>query len=515
MSSTRRWLLKGAGAALAIPVLPSLLRGRAAEAAAAGVKKNFVFIGTHHGGAWPENMLPIMPAPSTESMSYAGRVIRRAPLAASDGPGGTRTLSPILVGAPGTLPDSLVSKMFVLRGLDVPFYLAHHDGGYLGNFATGGNDTANASAARPTIDQIMAWSPSFYSDLGGVTQRSVVFGVPCSFDHSSPAARTGPIQALGPTGISLTNLFDALFPAAHPTARAPIVDRVLDSYRALRNGPRISQADKLRLDDHLERIAELQRRLGTVVACTYPPPPVSPYSRASYATALGGPGFVQHHEAQEAWFDVLTDLLVAAFSCGLTRVAAGVVGINFVDAVPNSEWHQGVAHRAREPDGVQQGVLASAYRSFFQAVLLKFAQKMEAVTTADGKTLLDQSLVVWSQECGIITHHSRDCAVVGFGGAGGALRTGQICDYRNLDLAFDRQETHLLLHPGLLWHQWLGTALQAMGIPKSEYEQPATNPGYPDFKYMDRPGSFDITPEAAYPEIVWSSAGEILPYLGA
>ena len=121
----------------------------------------------------------------------------------------------------------------------------------------------------------------------------------------------------------------------------------------------------------------------------------------------------------------------------------------------------------------------------------------------------------WSQECGIITHHSRDCAVVGFGGAGGALRTGQICDYRNLDLAFDRQETHLLLHPGLLWHQWLGTALQAMGIPKSEYEQPATNPGYPDFKYMDRPGSFDITPEAAYPEIVWSSAGEILPYLGA
>ena len=56
--------------------------------------------------------------------------------------------------------------MNVIAGLDVPFYLAHHTGGHLGNFArndgNGGDGALAQSNPRRTLDQIMAWSNSFY-----------------------------------------------------------------------------------------------------------------------------------------------------------------------------------------------------------------------------------------------------------------------------------------------------------------------------------------------------------------
>ena len=67
------------------------------------------------------------------------------------------------------LTAALVAKMNVLCGLDVPFYIAHNTGLHLGNYArndgNGGDGKAVQAFPRPTIDQIMAWSPSFYRDL--------------------------------------------------------------------------------------------------------------------------------------------------------------------------------------------------------------------------------------------------------------------------------------------------------------------------------------------------------------
>ena len=60
--------------------------------------------------------------------------------------------------------------------------------------------------------------------------------------------------------------------------RPPVVDRILDSYKRLRNGSkRLSQEDKARLDQHINAVAELQRRLETTVAagCQVPARPTS------------------------------------------------------------------------------------------------------------------------------------------------------------------------------------------------------------------------------------------------
>jgi len=95
-----------------------------------------------------------------------------------------------------------VSRLNVLRGFDIPFSIAHHTGGHLGNFARNdGNDAEGKQMQAhpwPTIDDVMAWSPRFYQQPAQVRQRVVVTGDrrDYSWTYSNPAARSGAIQPL-------------------------------------------------------------------------------------------------------------------------------------------------------------------------------------------------------------------------------------------------------------------------------------------------------------------------------
>ena len=84
-------------------------------------------------------------------------------------------------------------------------------------------------------------------------------------------------------------------------------------------------------------------------------------------------------------------------------------------------------------------------------------------------------------------------------------------DYRNLakPLAIG---ANIQEPTGVPYRQWLGTALQAMGVPRSEYEREGEFGGYGD-PYMEGdeyyPFPMQIVPQ------VNSLAGEVLPFLQA
>ena len=84
-----------------------------------------------------------------------------------------------------------------------------------------------------------------------------------------PGVTTGSIENVRGYASSL-ELFNKIFvppTTGGPAPRAPIVDRVLENYKRLRNGNRrLSAADRQRLDDHMARIAELQRKLTATVS---------------------------------------------------------------------------------------------------------------------------------------------------------------------------------------------------------------------------------------------------------
>ena len=100
--------------------------------------------------------------------------------------------------------------------------------------------------------------------------------------------------------------------------------------------------------------------------------------------------------------------------------------------------------------------------------------------------------------------------VVTAGSAGGFLRTGNYCDYRNPALvsnAGEQGNKTVEIFGGLLWQQWLGTALQSMGLARADYERNGLG-GYPGAVKFVGPTYTKI-----YPDDVWSVAGEPLPYL--
>jgi hypothetical protein len=503
-------LLRGAcGFSLAIPFLPSLLDQKDAKAGALA-RKRFVALGTNHGAIWQQNMYPV-DGVLTQTSQYAGHAVRRGDLALEVSNGVAR-LSPVLSGSSSVFTSTLASKMNVLRGLDVTFYLAHHRGGHLGNYAENDGNGTDGSATQqqhiPTIDQVLAWSPSFYSDLSTILERSLVIGGNgMSANWSSPSTKSGEVQNISPENDSLT-LFNRIFvPEEDPSSvRPPIVDRVLEDYKRLRNGNRrLSSADRQRLDDHIDRLDELQRKLNVQVSCGDIEPPTSSSTDEWQSSSYG-----IDPVAQTRFWQLHNDVVAAAFACDTSRIATMFATDIFSDYV--GDWHQDVAHQAHFPDGMDQEVISAAHQRFFEGVFLDLVAKLDAIPDVEG-TVLDNTLVQWTQESGCATHDPIELPVVTAGGAGGFFTTGNYADYRNLSSPAHQAngDSAVNSHTGLVYNQWLGNVLQSMGLDRSEYET-GDHGGYglvvlgteTWYAGYDRYGTAEL-----------SAMSEILPFIGA
>jgi hypothetical protein len=465
---TRRQMLVGAGGALlALPVLPSLLSKTAYGQDPVYTRKpRLYWLCTDHGAAFETSMFPAPALAATKQALFADHEIGSGALT-STVEGQNRVLSPILSADSSRFSEALLAKMNVLYGLDVPFYIAHNTGQHLGNYArndgNGGDGGAVQAFPRPTIDQIMAWSPSFYDDLSSIRERAMIMSSrPVSWNYSDPENRGGSIDNVRGYDSSKA-LFDKIFVPEDtgPAPRPPIVDKVLESYKNLRNGNRrLSAADKQRLDDHMARIAELQRKLSAKASCGDVAMPTDE-ARDHYGnTAEDAIKYGQ------LWNEVVT----AAFVCGTSRI--GVLGYGSTDrfVAYGGDWHQEVAHQWQLPD--KQEIIKQSYQKVFDGIFLDLAAKLD-IEEAPGMTYLDNSLLVWTQECGMSTHDSVTIPVVTFGSAAGYFKTGLLADYRrigNPNSTYDPMAGGKQ-YLGLLYNQFLATVLQAMGVPPSEFER--------------------------------------------
>ena len=508
---TRRQVLRGAsGFALGLPFLPSLVPGRAwAQETSFDPGKRFVAIMSFHGGVLEKDMFPEQSQLSHSETLYPGMDIRRGTLSRTVS-GSNASLSTVLTAPADRLTDGLVGKMNVLFGLDIPFYIAHHTGGHLGNYARNDGNGADGQALNqrhmPTIDQLMAWSPSFYPDLSNITTRSIISGSfsRFSWNWSNPSTRGGNIQEV-PAEYDLRAMFrrafvpdEAMDTEEQAAARPPVVDRVLDAYRSLRqSNRRMSADDRQRLDDHMDRLSELQRRLNTA--------PVRLATCEGFSTpTVDNSQFEQFHEQ-------LNETIAAAFLCGTSRIAVVGVWESTYNRYPG-DWHQEVAHQWYTP-GPQQR-LVQVNQQVFERIFTDLAYRLD-VEESPGQTVLDSSLLSWSQESGVVTHDARALPVITAGSAGGFLNTGLYCDYRNrrpssILGASSLVDTDNGYYTGLLYNQWLATVLQAMGLPRSEWQDVphngSTGYGYPQ-----------VSPEYSQTHVsgVVDNASDILPFLRA
>jgi hypothetical protein len=469
----RQFLVTASGFTLALPVLSSLCVKKAYGADPIFVRRpRLYWLTTNHGAAIESAFFPsASPLTNTQTLFDDHSVAAGALGGTSaDGYPGNTLLSPILRAPSNLLSARRITQLNVMRGIDIPFGIGHHTGGHLGNYARndglGGAALEVQSEPRPTIDQLLAWSRSFYDDVSAVRERALVMGTrEISFGFSNPSQATGSVQSIRGAASSL-DLFNRIFvPAATPqVARVPVVDRVLESYKRLRNGNRrLSGGDRQRLDDHMDRLAELQRKLNTAF----------PTSCSSVNTPTDDSALHTSRDPADAtrYAQLYNEVVAAAFICGSSRIA--VLGLadeqRFVDFA--GDWHFDVAHYWLDP--VKQDLIARSYQRIFESVFLDMAARLDT-EEADGSSYLDNSLLVWSQESGMSTHDPLSLPIVTAGSAAGFFRTGLSLDYRrvgNPDSRFQPLVSADATYAGLLYNQFLANVLRSMGMPAAEFER--------------------------------------------
>ena len=485
----RRMFMRGAGGAvLAIPFLPSLTsKAFAQDAPPPPVGKCFFAVSTEHGDLWNGNLYP-SDALFDQTLPYAGRDVRYGRLPSNPDQNGNVAWSPVLTASARKMTPALAAKFNVLRGLDIPYRISHHFGGYLGNFA--GNETGilpnicGPGFAVPTIDQVMAYSPSFYTEADlteKMTQRAFcVAGQQGSTCHISQTF-TAPSAGVG--SVVRQRAFDQnqslhryLFqPAsAYHGIDTTIIDRVKTSFDMVKRHPRLSQGDRRRLDQHVESMFEIERKVQVAAAAQNAP------ARPGTDSDL----YLRHHSfphdpvENALYCDLMTDVIALGFSTGVSRIGTWSNYVRFSDQLIN-DWHGQVGHSGFGAS-VAQHWAVTYNQGTFEHILVNLAAKLDAIATHDGRTLLDHSVLMQNSEAGQVTHHSGcvNYPVVMAGGGGGFFNTGLFVDfsnqnrvYRDLSGVLDVKPGMALESPGLLYNQFLANVLLAMGLPPAEWER--------------------------------------------
>jgi len=344
---------------------------------------------------------------------------------------------------------------------------------------------------------------------GSATNNEVSWG------YSSPSQQQGDIVPLLNARSSLT-LFQDMFKPASGSDRSPVVDRVLENYRQLRDGAfgdarRLSAVDRQRLDDHMDRLHELERRLTVESTCKDLPTPLIDADRSHGGYGSRG----RDLSAVREWHQLYNDVIVAGFMCNSTRVATVSSWHPWSNVSDGPcEWHQDVAHQTSlgnpENPSSQQLAMADAQQRFFEGVFLDLANKLN-IEEAFGRTYLDNSLLVWTQESGQLPHAGYSIPVITAGSASGFFNTGLYCDYRSRDNtslinSWDEGYARLNKRPGLLYNQWLSNTLQAMGLNPVDFST-AEMIGYGPTNGSENTES--------WPTRIQGMANEILPFLAA
>ncbi len=330
----------------------------------------------------------------------------------------------------------------------------------MGGLWTGcGLVAANGYPRGPSIDQVIAQGLTAPTPF-----KSLQFGVQA--DSFNPGGNKPVLKSMTYSGSNAvvrpvdnpTLMFNKLMlgagggPTLSPedlqrtrTRRQSVLDAVRGDLRAL--SARLGRDDKSKLDQHLEGIAGLEKRLiqpigeapAAANACGMPQVPGS----------FNDPAALALNENFPMIMDVQNKLAVAALACDRTRVATLQWSRSFSPIrhqwVGVREDHHTISHRTGAADIRLLHNINRWYGERFADLLGQLA----AVKEGDG-TLLDNTLVVWGNEAATGNHAASPPVTLMAGRLGGRIKTG--ATGRSLDLQ------------GYDWSQVLITIAHAMGL---------------------------------------------------
>jgi len=288
---------------------------------------------------------------------------------------------------------------------------------------TEGDDIENDISIDQVAATALAGQTSFSSLELGIDGGHSVGG--CDSGYSCAYTRNiswaGP-QTPRPKIVNPHVVFDRLFGGSDPTQTAAYRERrlrerlsVLDFVRgesqALQR--RISRDDKLKLDEYETSVRDLETRLnstGTGPVCEAPGEPPAQFDVTTH-------------------FELMTELMVTAFRCDLTRVITFMAanagsGRSYTFLNPTlTGGHHDLSHHQNLPENHRKLEQINRWEvNRFGDIVRRLA----TITESDGSSALDNTTLYFSSEIADGNSHSHsNLPVLLAGGGGGLVRPGR------------------------------------------------------------------------------------------
>ena len=405
----RRTLLKGAGAALGLPLLDAMLPAATALAQTAAVPPRRFFGGFVPHGAAPGFWVPDREGPLPEELPFIWQ-----PLAPH------RDSLTILTGLHATSSEPPPGETGADHWVAAAFLCADKP-----------KKTAGADVrAGHTIDQIIAevigqetLLPSVEMSVEdpGSGASNCGEGYSCVYTNTiSWASPTTPLPMELNPQVVFERMFGSGSTAEQRVVRRErnqsILDSINDKIGSLRR--EISVPDRSRLDSFTDNVREIERRLQIASSATTAAP-------EDFAVPPGIPqSFDQHVK-------LMFDLLALAYQADITRVGTMLFARDLTNrrypesAAPTMSFHGG-SHHGEDPAIIND---YSKINQYHVRMLAYFAEKLASTEEGDG-TLLDHSLLLFGSNMGNPNQHLHyDVPHVILGGNNGRMAGGRHLAY--------------------------------------------------------------------------------------
>jgi hypothetical protein len=413
----RRTLLKGFGAAIALPMLDAMAPAMAASTTATPTRVSFVYV--------PNGIVMDNWTPKTAGQDFEF----------------TRILKPL---------ESFRKQILVISGLMDNNANALGDGG--GDHARAAASFLTASHPKKTggsdihvgvsVDQVIAEAAGSATRLPslelGLDDSRVVghcdSGYSCAYTNSlSWRTPTTPLPPEANPRVVFERLFgdldtsvDAATRARRARYRKSLLDMAQDETKKLAGT--LGSQDRGKLDEYLDSIREIERRIETAES-----------DGRDIAPTIDKPDGIPAVFSEHA--ELLFDLQFAAFQSDLTRVTTMVIGregsVRTYDEIGVSDPHHPLSHHRNMPEALEK---LTKINTFHMELFARFIAKLSATKDGDG-TLLDSSMILYG--CGIADsnrHIHERLPVLVAGGGTRNIATGQ-----HMDLAKDTPVANLYL----------------------------------------------------------------------
>jgi uncharacterized protein DUF1552 len=408
---SRRTVLRGLGAAVALPLLDSMIPALSAMAKTAGKPVNRFGVFYVPNGMIMKNYLPVVQGAGFEM---------------------TPTLAAL---AP------FREQMLVLSGLNSIASPGRPGGAHAKASTRFLTDVSPPTSetwldAGVSMDQILAQETGKQTQFAslelaiesGETAGACDTGFACSYTNTlSWKSANTPLPTQNDPRVVFERLFgdsvstDPKVRMARLSQQRSVLDAVGREIARLQGA--LPQADRTKLTEYLDAIRDVERRIQIAEAQSDEQLPL-----------------VEHPSGIPAgWEDhvkLMSDLIVLAYQCDLTRVITFMTGREqsgmTYPQIGVADAHHPISHHQQEPEKVAKVAKINAYHVKMFSDLLS---KMQATPDGDG-TLLDHVTMMYG--AGIAdsnAHATSDIPVVLVGGGTGNLKGGRHIRFKDLPLA--------------------------------------------------------------------------------